>query len=145
MQLAAQSSRFATLGGSFDDILKNASKKTAKIATSVRESRQRTFRELLSESEQVKFQALKEKYPEWMPSEGLDTAANVRNVAENAQARAQFRGRGHHPHPLKFGGEPNPTDLVSTGETRIVKNPIHTEITNFWNEVLRRLTSQNRN
>src|SRR5262249_1092643 len=49
------------------------------------------------------------------------------------------RGHSHHPHPLKFGGDPNPPDLVATGETRTWKNPIHTEITNFWNRVLRRI------
>jgi hypothetical protein len=75
-----------------------------------------------------------------MPS--LDSTGFVRTVAENAAARAQFTGRGHHPQPLKFGGEPNPPDLVVTGETRTIKNPIHTEITNFWKKVLRRIISQ---
>jgi len=42
----------------------------------------------------------------------------------------------------EFGGEPNPPDLVPTGETRTAKNPIHTEITNWWNKVLRRVNSE---
>jgi len=100
-----------------------------------------TFRDILTPAEQAEFEALQAKHPEWMPKQGLDTPATVRSVAENAEARAQFTGHGHHPQPLKFGGEPNPPDLVPTGETQTVKNPIHTEITNWWNKVLRRINS----
>jgi hypothetical protein len=105
---------------------------------------QQTFRDLLTPGEQAEFEALRAQHPEWVPSEGLDAPATVRTVAENAEARAEFTGRGHHPHPLKFGGEPNPPDLLPTGETRTVKNPTHTEVTNFWNRVLRRINSQQR-
>ena len=101
----------------------------------------KTFRDLLTPSEQTEFEALRAKYADWMPADGLDTPATVRTVEENAAARAAFSGRGHHPTPLKFGGEPNPNDLMPTGETRTLKNPTHTEITNFWNKVLRRLTA----
>jgi hypothetical protein len=74
-----------------------------------------------------------------MPKEGLDATASVRTVAENAEARAQVKGSGHHPQPLKFGGDPNPPDLVATGETKTVKNPVHTEISSFWYRVLTRI------
>jgi hypothetical protein len=101
----------------------------------------KTFKDILTPSEQLEFEALREKYPEWMPSEGLNTPATVRTVVENAAARSQFTGRGHHPHPLKFGGKPNPKELLPTGETRTYKNPIHTEITKYWNRVLLRINS----
>ncbi len=97
----------------------------------------------MTPAEQAEFRALQAKYPEWMPKQGLDTRANIRSVAENAQARAQVEGAGHHRQPLKFGGEPNPAEgLVSTGETRTLKNPTHTEISNFWNSILRRIQAQ---
>jgi hypothetical protein len=105
-------------------------------------SGRQTFRDFLTQSEQAEFEALRAQYPEWMPREGLDAPATVRTVAENAAARAEFTGRGHHPHPLKFGGEPNPSDLVPTGETATVKNPLDTRVTSFWNRVLRRINSQ---
>jgi len=102
-----------------------------------------TFRDILTADEQAEFQALQSKYPEWMPKDGLDAPTSVRTVEENAEARAQVSGRGHHSQPLKFGGDPNPSQgLVQTGETRTVKNATHTEITNFWNRVSRRIESQ---
>ena len=83
----------------------------ATSATGGATSSVQTFRNLLLPAEQAEFEALREQYPDWMPKTGLDTSATIRSVAENAQARAEFTGRGHHPQPLKFGGGPNPSDL----------------------------------
>jgi len=117
--------------------------KSAAAATKVApNSGKQTFRDILTPAERSEFEALRAKYPDWMPKGGLDTPATVRSVFENAAARSEFTGRGHHRHPLKFGGEPNPPDLVPTGETRKFKNPTHTDMTNWWNKVLRRITAE---
>jgi hypothetical protein len=95
-----------------------------------------TFREILENLDQSfidEFEEIAKDYPEWMPS--LDDQAKTLNKSELKTARDQFTGRGHHPHPLKFGGEPNPPNLVTTGETRTVKNATHTRVTNYWNKV----------
>ena len=102
----------------------------------------RTLKTLLTESEQAEFIRLQARYPEWMPRRGLDAPVTIRTVEENAAVRAQVRGQGHHPHPLKFGGDPNPGDMVPTCETRTSKNPVHTEITDFWRRVLHRLQQE---
>jgi RHS repeat-associated protein len=122
--------------------LLDESKPVGKACSAVAKKASQTLREMLTATEQAEFEALRAKYPGWMPQGGLDAEATFRTVAENAEARAEFTGRGHHPHPLKFGGEPNPPDLMPTGETPTQKNPIHTEITSFWNRVMRRLNSE---
>lgn len=105
--------------------------------------RAKPLREVLTPAEQAEFAALQAKFPDWMPRDGLDTRVNIRSAAENAAARAEVEGKGHHRQPLKFGGKPNPKEgLVQTGETLTQKNPTHTEITNFWGRVLRRIQSQ---
>jgi hypothetical protein len=101
-----------------------------------------TFRQVLTPEEAARFEKLKAEYPEWMPD--LDDAARDLTPTEVKAARRQVRGPGHHPHPIAFGGEPNPPKgLVPTGETRKEKNPVHTEVTKFWNDVLRRVRSEN--
>jgi RHS repeat-associated protein len=82
------------------------------------------------------YNALKARFPEWMPPD--DFKIKVRSSAETAEVRAQVNNPGHHREPLKFGGDPNPMDgLQPTGETRTNKNPIHTLVTSFWNEIMR--------
>ena len=100
---------------------------------------EQTYRSILTPAEQAEFEALRIKYPGWMPAEGLDAPARVRSVAENALARSASTGCGHHREPLKFGGDPNPSDMVPTGESRTEKNPVHTEVSNFWYSVWRRI------
>jgi hypothetical protein len=130
-----------TATGGPDPAREMAEKEAASVAPNKVAGKQ-TFRDILTPAEQAEFEALQAKHPDWMPKQGLDSPATVRSVAENAAARSEFTGRGHHRHPLKFGGEPNPPDLVPTGETGTRKNPTHTEITNWWNKVLRRITAE---
>lgn len=100
------------------------------------------LRTILTPSEQAEFDRLRTLHPEWMPQAGLDSVVEVRTVKENRDARNKVSGNGHHPHPLKFSGDPNPQQLVVTGETRTQKNPIHREVSNFWNSLLKRLRSE---
>jgi len=96
----------------------------------------RSAKDIIPREKHKEYDELKEKFPDWMPSD--DAKFNVRSKEETAAARAEAKGSGHHRHPLKFGGDPNPSEgLVQTGETRNIKNPIHTLITNFWNSVMR--------
>jgi RHS repeat-associated protein len=93
--------------------------------------------EFFTPDELKQYNQLKQQHPDWMPDD--DAALSVRSKDETAAARAQVKSPGHHPHPLKFGGEPNPPGgLVQTGDTRTEKNPIHVLMTNFWNAVMRR-------
>lgn len=99
------------------------------------------IRDLLTQEESRRFEQLSEKYPGWMPE--IDAPATTLTPAEVKAARARVRGKGHHPHPLAFGGEPNPASgLVETGETRRDKNPVHNEITGFWSTVLQRIRGE---
>jgi hypothetical protein len=95
-----------------------------------------TAKKFFNRKELKEYNELKEKYPEWMPPD--DDKFRMRSKAETADARAEAKGSGHHRHPLKFGGDPNPSEgLVTTGDTRKNKNPIHALITNFWNSIMR--------
>jgi RHS repeat-associated protein len=100
-----------------------------------------TYKDLLTPDEIAEFNRLKQQYPDWMPD--LDSPAKVRTPAEVREARRKVQSRGHHRDPLAFGGDPNPEEgLVPTEETRTTKNPIHTTVSGFWNEVLRRIRSK---
>jgi len=114
-----------------------AAKELAEQAAKAR----KPFRELLNADELRKFEQLKQKYPDFMPD--VDTAARVLAPAEVKEARKRASRGGHHRHPLAFEGEPKPAGgVVPTGDTRQGKGPEHKEVTNFWNDVLRRLRNE---
>jgi RHS repeat-associated protein len=115
-----------------------------KVATELAEraaKAKKPFRELLNADELRRFEQLKEKYPDFMP--GVETAARVLSPAEVREARKRASRGGHHRHPLAFEGKPKPPGgLVPTGDTVQRKGQEHKEVTNFWNEVLRRLRNE---
>ena len=99
-------------------------------------------RDLLNANELEEFNRLREAHPEWMPHPDEEIQALSKEATQ--EARKLWNGSpGHHRIPIAFGGPPNPAEgLVATGDTRKVKNPVHVQVTNFWNGVLRRLRNQ---
>jgi hypothetical protein len=110
-----------------------AAKELAEQAAKAR----KPLRELMNAGELKRFEQLKKKYPDFMPD--VDTPARVLTPAEVKEARRRASRGGHHRHPLAFEGEPKPAEgLVPTGDTHKAKGQEHKEVTNFWNDVLRR-------
>jgi hypothetical protein len=108
-----------------------------------RRAKPATYRELLTSDERRRFDELAEKHPNYIP--GLDDPARALTSTEVKDARKAARraGPGHHRRPIAFGGDPVPEEgLVETGGKLTKKNPVHVEVTNFWNSVLRRLRKE---
>jgi len=106
------------------------------IRENFRSNRGLSADEFFTPDELKQYNQLKEKHPDWMPDD--NDRFKIRSTPETAEVRKQVKSPGHHRHPLKFGGEPNPPDgLKFTGDTLKNKNPIHTLITNFWNAIMR--------
>ncbi|MCL6592123.1 MAG: RHS repeat-associated core domain-containing protein [Firmicutes bacterium] len=97
------------------------------------------LRNVMKPHQLKRFRVLKAKYPQYFNGMTEDSYVKVLSSKEVQAIRAQVRVRGHHTRPIAFGGEPNPPPqfITKTGETRFFKDAIHTEVTNFWNEVLR--------
>ena len=80
--------------------------------------------------------------PEWWGIDPQKTPVFYRKKDEVAKIRklAGERG-GHHPHGLALGG-PIGQKLTQTGETRKVKNPIHSRVTGLQKRVINKIKNK---
>ena len=80
----------------------------------------------------------KEK-PEWWGIDPENTDVFYRPPQEVKEIRSKAgESGGHHPHGLALGG-PEGQRLTPTGETAMIKNPTHSQVTGLQRRVLNRI------